>query len=671
MSQTRTFASACSGGERQQDAHPAKNHGRALTVGRPGDRFEIEADRAASRVMEGQSGTLAAPGPAPPGIQMKSSESVAEVAASGVGKALSASGQGLDSATRGYFEPRYGHDFGKVRVHSDDRASQSAVSLGARAYTVGHHLVFAKGQYAPHNSGGRQLIAHELAHVVQQDGGNQRAGLAGTAPRLQRQLFVPPIQSGGFQRGIDKDIQYGRQHDPEEEARRKASIARERAINDALKPFSDALLGEFEENPSTAGILMDTGLGLIPGIDQAADLRDIIAHIFMMSERGEHKSPGRWLSLALTLIGVVPEIGSAVKGAAKLMIRKGGKVAAELAVYLARAVKTSADLPNLAARFRQLLAEHWSSWVSGGKRAFASAVSQIESYLQAARATELLNRVRAVRDMAAKMLDEAFERLRRQIEDAIDDISPQMVPAGGPGRIPASPKKPAPMQSTGSGAGKKSNTAQAADKEVDDAIDAMTGMGTRGKKKPRVVDPSHPRGSRAVPNRPAGESLPKRLDLADIPRIGNETARQALQRTRRVVGQKLKDLPGLSAAWDASREAVLKKTGTPKNAEEARKVFEKVREEFWSRVGDQGKHPLLHKYFADSGFHFPGGKGTAPQLKDVDPSFPDYEKIISLDHMTEIRADFSKALDSANLKMEFSGPNSMREIVQSRHPDLR
>jgi Holliday junction resolvase-like predicted endonuclease len=427
-----------------------------LTVGQPGDRFEIEADRAASRVMEGQSGTLAAPAAAAPGLQMKPSGSGADVVASGVGQALSASGQVLDAATRGYFEPRYGHDFGKVRVHSDDRASQSAISLGARAYTVGNHLVFAQGQYAPHTSGGRQLIAHELAHVVQQDGGNPQAGLAGTAPRLQRQLFVPPIQSGGFQRGIDKDIQYGRQHDPEEQARRKAAIARERAIADALKPFKDAFLGEFEEDPSTAGILIDTGLGLIPVVDQGLDLRDIIAHIFMMSERGQHKSPGRWLGLALTLIGVVPEIGSAVKGAAKLLIRKGGKVAAQLAVYLARAVKTSADLPNLAARFRRLLAEHWSSWVSGGKRAFASAVGQIESYLQAVGATELLNRVRAVRDMAAKMLDDAFERLRRQIEDAIDDISPQMVPAGGPQgkvRLPESPKKPASLHTSGSGTG--------------------------------------------------------------------------------------------------------------------------------------------------------------------------------------------------------------------------
>lgn len=663
-----------SGDTRPRDAEASKNRGKTLSIGAPGDRFELEADRAASRVLGGHVSADASPAAGAPGLQMKPSGAGADGGPNNVGKVLSEPGHALDASARGYFEPRYGHDFGKVRIHSDERASQSAISLGARAYTVGNDVVFAKGQYSPHTPAGRHLIAHELAHVVQQAGGNRVSGLAGATPRLQRQLFVPPVQSGGFQRGADRDMEYLRNYDPEEEARRKASIAREKAITEALKPFKDALLGEFEEDPSTAGILIDTGLGLIPFVDQGLDLRDIIAHIFMMSERGQHKSPARWLGLALTLIGVVPEIGSAVKGAAKLLIKKGGKVAAGLASYLSKAVKVSADLPSLAARFRLLIAKHWSSWVSGGKSAFDSAISRIESYLKAAGATALLNRVRAVREMADKMLDDAFERLRRQIEDAIDEMSPQMVPAGGPGgrlKVPDPPAKATPMQTTGSGAGKKADPTKATKKELEDAADTMSGLGTKGNKKPRVVDPSHPKGSRSVSNRPAGEDLPKRLDIEDIPKVGNETARQALQRTRRVVGQKLKDLPGLSAAWEAARKKVLATTPAPKNAAEARKVFDKVRDEFWGQVGDAKANPLLHKYFVDSGFHFPGGKGSAPQLKGVDPSFPDYEKTISLDHLTEVRADFSKALDPGNLKMDFSGPNTMREIKQMRHPDLR
>jgi hypothetical protein len=65
-------------------------------------------------------------------------------------------------------ESRFGHDFGLVRVHTDERASESARALNALGYTAGRHVVFAAGRYAPETSPGRRLLAHELAHVVQQ-----------------------------------------------------------------------------------------------------------------------------------------------------------------------------------------------------------------------------------------------------------------------------------------------------------------------------------------------------------------------------------------------------------------------------------------------------------------------------------------------------------------------
>ena len=67
-------------------------------------------------------------------------------------------------------EPRFGHDFSGVRVHTDARAAESAWSVNALAYTVGRDVVFGTGQYAPGTSGGRRLLAHELTHVVQQQG---------------------------------------------------------------------------------------------------------------------------------------------------------------------------------------------------------------------------------------------------------------------------------------------------------------------------------------------------------------------------------------------------------------------------------------------------------------------------------------------------------------------
>ena len=83
----------------------------------------------------------------------------------------------LDPATRGFMEPAFQHDFRGVKIHADGHAARSARAVDAHAYTVGDHIVFDAGRYAPSARDGRTLLAHELAHVVQ----NARAGGAGPA----------------------------------------------------------------------------------------------------------------------------------------------------------------------------------------------------------------------------------------------------------------------------------------------------------------------------------------------------------------------------------------------------------------------------------------------------------------------------------------------------------
>jgi hypothetical protein len=85
--------------------------------------------------------------------------------------ALRSPGRPLDSATRAYFEPRFGHDLSRVRVHADAPAGAAARGIGARAYTLGSDIAFAPGEFQPTTENGRTLIAHELAHVVQHDRG--------------------------------------------------------------------------------------------------------------------------------------------------------------------------------------------------------------------------------------------------------------------------------------------------------------------------------------------------------------------------------------------------------------------------------------------------------------------------------------------------------------------
>lgn len=111
--------------------------------------------------------------------------------------AMSSSGAPLDMATRAALEPRFGYDFGRVRVHTDETAARSR---GARAFTQGGDIVFGAGEFAPTTASGRRLLAHELTHVVQQATGIARAGAAGhPGDRHERQAaaVAETIGSGG------------------------------------------------------------------------------------------------------------------------------------------------------------------------------------------------------------------------------------------------------------------------------------------------------------------------------------------------------------------------------------------------------------------------------------------------------------------------------------------
>src|SRR5436305_11435847 len=160
-----------------------------LEVGPAGDRFEQEADRTADSVMRMPDPTIAI-APAPLQISRKcevcereekddkrlqkksagpAEANIGEAPAS-VHAALRSPGQPLDKASRAYFEPRFGQEFSDIRVHTGMTAAQSARDVSAHAYTVGQNIVFAAGRFAPATQTGRRLIAHELTHVVQQQG---------------------------------------------------------------------------------------------------------------------------------------------------------------------------------------------------------------------------------------------------------------------------------------------------------------------------------------------------------------------------------------------------------------------------------------------------------------------------------------------------------------------
>jgi len=166
-------------------------------VGQAGDRWEQEADAVANQVMSMSEPTFECTGTCG-GEQLQAKRTQGEdpppaTVPASIDEALGSPGRPLDASLRTFFEARFGSDLGPVWVHTDDRAAESAEVLSAQAYTVGTSVVFARNRYAPHTEPGRRLLAHELAHVLQQRG-------AGTTP--SRVGALSPLQHPRLQRTI-------------------------------------------------------------------------------------------------------------------------------------------------------------------------------------------------------------------------------------------------------------------------------------------------------------------------------------------------------------------------------------------------------------------------------------------------------------------------------------
>jgi len=171
-----------------------------LTIGASNDPLEQEADRVADQVLATPAN--AAVSSSPPHIQRFTGQTTgaADTAPASVDRVLASPGRPMEPELRQDMEKRFGHDFSRVRVHSGSAAEKSALEVNANAYTVGSNIVFGSGQLAPGTRKGRQLIAHELTHVVQQSGldsnhvgqNSEKGGEPGLIPNI-------PIRHNGLE----------------------------------------------------------------------------------------------------------------------------------------------------------------------------------------------------------------------------------------------------------------------------------------------------------------------------------------------------------------------------------------------------------------------------------------------------------------------------------------
>jgi hypothetical protein len=152
-----------------------------LTIPQVNDPLEHQADRIADQVTRDEEVLKMRPATA------SSPEAVDREAPDIVHEVLRSPGLPLDAGTRAFFEPRFHTDLSAVRIHTDAAAAQSARTVNAHAYAVGHDIVFASQRFAPTAPAGRRLLAHELAHVWQ-----QRNGAGSPARAVQRQAATEP-----------------------------------------------------------------------------------------------------------------------------------------------------------------------------------------------------------------------------------------------------------------------------------------------------------------------------------------------------------------------------------------------------------------------------------------------------------------------------------------------
>jgi len=177
-----------------------------LTVGRPGDKYEIEADQVADKVMGMSASNVQReyseeetdislkpinqnlqrePEEDEVDVQSKVQRQIVHCASSGASRAVSSDteskiqnlrggGSPMSDSSREFFEPRFGYDFSNVKIHTSSSAADTAQSINARAYTLGNNVVFNRGEYSPESSQGKHLMAHELTHVVQQGAASVR-----------------------------------------------------------------------------------------------------------------------------------------------------------------------------------------------------------------------------------------------------------------------------------------------------------------------------------------------------------------------------------------------------------------------------------------------------------------------------------------------------------------
>ena len=279
---------------------------RNLAIGPEDDQYEREADHVAEQLLSGPSdsaGTLHAASPTPLRRKPDTGAAGGATAPAVVHQALGSPGQPLGRAERAFFEPRLGHDFAQVRVHTDGSAAESARAVKARAYTVGRDLVFAAGQYAPHTPEGKRLLAHELTHVTQQSQTLRRAP-AGKTAKAPADPLCETFNFDSARKEVEKQAKLAGKSDDLlpliralKPIRRCATAAQQTQVKDSLS--SSLSTSKADEAWAAAGTAFGGYVGFYPGyapdvkthLKKLGTSESLASNTFELSDEGKtHKT---------------------------------------------------------------------------------------------------------------------------------------------------------------------------------------------------------------------------------------------------------------------------------------------------------------------------------------------------------------------------------------------
>jgi hypothetical protein len=343
-------------------------------------------------------------------------------APSSVMETVAREGMPLDSSLRALMEHRLGADLAAVRLHTDGLAADSARAIGAKAYAAGHHVVFGPGRFAPETLEGRRLLAHELTHVVQ-----QRAGTFPATPSSLASLSLSP--AGSLAEREAGRVSSATSPGPVTQSVPAGAVMRqaegERESNGVLDTVLGGLIGDFNEDPTLAEIGINTGVGLIPGVGEVTASRDVTANVYYMAKKEEYTSPGRWIGLVFALVSLFPELGAALKGLGRAVL----KGAAEAVGPIVRLMERVLEKLGHSEGIRNFFLKNWGKIVGEGTALFEKVMGKLSSVLTRAvtfissKAEAFARALERIRQAAVKALPEAFEKAKRLIDRVLGRLT--------------------------------------------------------------------------------------------------------------------------------------------------------------------------------------------------------------------------------------------------------